>query len=148
VAFLGPDGRAGILDAASPARSRPWPSPTRSLIVTRWTGSLRSSSPGPLHLRPVPLGRCVIWGQRESRGIGHERLYHLVEQTGGDQVGSGPSGRHGGVTRPELVRQPGRPHPTGDGTAAPGQHGLDEQSRQSRRGTRVECRREGGKPVV
>ena len=46
---------------------------------------------GPLHMWPVTRRGRVVEGQHQAAVIGHQRLDHLVGQSGGDEVGAFPS---------------------------------------------------------
>ena len=103
--------------------------------------------PGPLDVPSVPLGRGVLQGECQPAG-GRQWLDDLVGQVCGYSIGPRPGGRHGRVARAELRAQPGGPYPTRDRPPPAGQDRHHEQPHQPRRGSRVQGRRQRGKPVA
>ena len=103
---------------------------------------------GPLDVRPVPLRRRVVQGERQPLGPAHQRLDHRQHEVGGDRLGLLPGRRDGRVARPELVAEPGGADPTGDRPPAAGQDGAEEQQGEPGCGPAVEGGRESGEPLA
>jgi hypothetical protein len=104
--------------------------------------------PGALDVRPVAIGRRVVEGERQPRAAGDQRPDRREAQERGDAIGPLAGRRDGGVAGAELVAQPGRPDPGGDGPPAAGQDGPEEQEDEPRGGSAVEGGGEAREPLA
>ena len=118
----------------------PWSSNVPVVQPRRW--------PARLARWTVPRRGGVVQRERQPLGVLDERLDHGDQESGGDLVRLLVGRRDRRVTGAELRAQAGGADSTGDGPAAAGEHGAEEQKGKPRCGSPVDGGGEKREPLA